>query len=239
MQCSSFFFFWRNTVNNRTNPQSILDLTYLLQAGAPHAQRRGPNCFSRPPVQVSAYLDALLSRRTSSPSVQVRQQCWASRCNCKPSRSCFSSLGGFSFYKQHYQNPLRKKRKNKKTKKRRKEQLVVPGLREARAVVELRLRDVCSYLSPLLAAPSRRPASQTLAGSAERAAPRPSQTLLAIFRDWRCRKTKTFPAERIPIGTCSPRTDKKVEVTLRQACNKMLYTACVLNSPMWKLCAKF
>lgn len=198
--------------------QSRLDftkyLTYLLQAGAPHAQRRGPCCFSRPPVQVSAYLDALLWQRTSSPAVQVRrQECWASECNCKPSRSCFfcCCLGSFSYqslWAPQPKKPPLKIEKIKKNKKNKIQQLLVPGLRDARLEVELWFRDVSPSLPPLPAAPSRHSASQTLAGSADRAAPRPSATLLAIFRDWRCWKTKTVPAERIPIGRCAPRGKK-------------------------------
>lgn len=55
-----------------------------------------------------------------------------------------------------------------------------------------------------------------ISGSADREAPRPSATLLAIYWDWRCWKTKTIPAERIPIGHCAQMELIKVEVALGQ-----------------------
>lgn len=55
----------------------------LLAAGAPHAHRSGPGCFSRPAAQVSTSPDAWWSRR--SPSRRPRRwddgECRASECN--------------------------------------------------------------------------------------------------------------------------------------------------------------
>lgn len=48
--------------------------TYLRQAGAPRARRRGPGCSSRPPARAGTSRDALSSRRTASPAVQVRRR---------------------------------------------------------------------------------------------------------------------------------------------------------------------
>lgn len=68
-------------------------------------------------------------------------------------------------------------------------------------------------LLPLLGTP---PDYQTQWVCRPRVAPRPSAPLLAIFWDWRCWKTKTLPAERIPIGRSARREwiKKKVEVLL-------------------------
>lgn len=52
---------WASPINadGRAGKDKPLVLTYLQRAGAPHAQKRGPGCFSRPSVQASASLDAL------------------------------------------------------------------------------------------------------------------------------------------------------------------------------------
>lgn len=138
-------------------------LTYLLQAGAPHARRRGPCCFSLPPVQVSAYLDALLRQRTSSPAVQVRQECRAPECLYEPYRSCFfvwvaSATGLNEHRKQTLFEKIKRKTQINNYIKNNNSSL---GLRDARLEVDLEFRDVSPSLPSLPASPSRHSASQT------------------------------------------------------------------------------
>lgn len=119
-------------------------------------------------------------------AVQVRrQECWASECNCKPSRSWFFFVfvwvaSATSLCEHHNQKktPL-KIEKIKKNKKNKIQQLLVPGLRDARLEVELWFRDVSPSLPPLPAAPSRHSASQSDSGWVRR--PRCSPPLSNII----------------------------------------------------------
>lgn len=101
-------------------------------------------------------------------------------------------VGSFSLNEHHQQNP------SKKTSCPRSPRCLTGGW-----VVIQRCEPISATAACCLFSAPRQ--TLRLTGSADREAPRPSATLLAIYWDWRCWKTKTSPAERIPIGHCAQR----------------------------------
>lgn len=150
--------------DGRVGKDKPLVLTYLQRAGAPHAQTRGPGCFSRPSVQASASLDALSPDHFGAGETAA---------GAEPRNPCVSLQAPPRKKKRKINNPYDEKEEEKKEKSytninsRVLEMLGRGG--------KCGFRDASPSLSELPAA------SLTLVGSAARPALRPPAPLLAIF----------------------------------------------------------
>lgn len=155
---------WTSPINadGRARKDKPLVLTYLQRAGAPHAQKRGPGCFSRPSVQASASLGALFPDHFGAGETAA---------GAEPRNPCFFTSTPEE--KRKINNPLEEKEGGKKEKSYTNSNSRV--LEMLGRVVKCGFRDASPSLLVLPAA------SLTLVGSADRPALRPPAPLLAIF----------------------------------------------------------